>query len=75
MKLISWNSQVLDNPRAVRAFRKLMATHQPNIMFLMQTKLKSTQFHFLRSFKDTYDYHTIDCSVSGGGRAGGLAIL
>jgi hypothetical protein len=75
MKLISWNSQGLGNPRAVRAFKKLMATHQPDIIFLMETKLKATQFYFLRSFKDTYDYHNIDCSVSGGGRAGGLAIL
>jgi exonuclease III len=75
MKILSWNSQGLGNPRAVRAFRKLMATQRPVIIFIMETKLKDTQFHFLKSYKDTYDYHTIDCSVSGGGRAGGLAIL
>jgi exonuclease III len=75
MKILSWNSQGLGNPRAVRAFRKLMATHQPDIMFLMETKLKANQFHFLNRYSDTYKYHTIDCSVSGGGRAGGLAIL
>jgi exonuclease III len=52
-----------------------MNTHQPDIMFLMETKLKTTQFQFLKAYSDIYSYHAIDCSVNGGGRAGGLAIL
>jgi hypothetical protein len=41
----------------------------------METKLKSAQFYFLNNYKDNYSSYTIDCSVNGGGRAGGLAIL
>jgi hypothetical protein len=41
----------------------------------METKLLESQFNFLNMYRDTYSYHTIDCSISGGGRAGGLAII
>jgi exonuclease III len=67
MRLLSWNYRGLGNPRAVRALKKLMNTHQPDIMFLMETKLKTTQFQFLKAYSDIYSYHAIDCSVNGGG--------
>jgi exonuclease III len=75
MKLISWNCQGMGNPRTVRAFKKLISNHQPDLCFLMETKLMNNQYHFLNSFKDTYSAHIVNCSVSGGGRAGGLAII
>jgi exonuclease III len=75
MKLISWNCQGMGNPRTVRAFKKLISNHQPDLFFLMETKLMNNQYHFLNSFKDTYSAHIVNCSVSGGGRAAGLAII
>jgi hypothetical protein len=41
----------------------------------METNLMENQYHFLNSFKDTYSAHIVNCSVSGGGRAGGLATI
>jgi exonuclease III len=75
MKIISWNCQGLGNPKTVRALRKLISTHQPDLLFLMETKLLENQYHFLNFYKDTYSAHTINCSISGGGRAGGLAAI
>jgi exonuclease III len=75
MKFISWNCQGLGNSRTVRALKKLLSTQQPDLIFIMETKLLDTQYFFLHPFKETYSKHTINCSVSGGGRAGGLAIL
>ncbi|PNX71390.1 ribonuclease H [Trifolium pratense] len=52
-----------------------MANQNPDLIFLMETKLLDSQYHFLTSYKDTYSTHTINCSVTGGGRAGGLALI
>jgi hypothetical protein len=41
----------------------------------METKLLENQYLFLNSYKDTYSAHTINCSISGEGRAGGLAAI
>jgi hypothetical protein len=59
----------------MRALKKLIANNQPDMIFLMETKLLEPQFKFLHMYRDTYNYHTIDCSISGGGRAGGLVII
>jgi exonuclease III len=63
------------NPWTVRAFKKLISNHQPDLIFLMETKLLDNQYHFLNSFNDTYSAHIVNCSVSGGGKAGGLATI
>jgi exonuclease III len=75
MKFLSWNCQGMGNPKTVRAFKKLMATHSPDLIFLMETKLFDNQFTFLANYSDTYSTHIINCSVAGGGRAGGLALI
>jgi exonuclease III len=75
MKILSWNCQGLGNPRTVRALKKLINNYQPDIIFLMETKLMTTQYHFLNMYNDNYSTHTINCSVIGGGRAGGLALI
>jgi hypothetical protein len=41
----------------------------------METKQISTSNCFLSSFRDKYNIKTIDCSTTGGGRAGGLALM
>ncbi|PNY08539.1 ribonuclease H [Trifolium pratense] len=71
MKFISWNCRGIGNPKTVRAFKKLLANHKPDIFFLMETKLQDTQYLFLNTYKDTYSTHFVNCSVAGGGRAGG----
>jgi exonuclease III len=75
MKILSWNCQGLGNPRTVRALKKLLAIQQPDIAFIMETKLLENQFHCFNNYKDTYTFHIVNCSVTGGGRAGGLALL
>ncbi|MCH80381.1 hypothetical protein A2U01_0001148, partial [Trifolium medium] len=52
-----------------------MANNHPDLIFLMETKLHASQYHFLKAYKETYSAHTINCSVNGGGKAGGLAII
>ncbi|GAU51479.1 hypothetical protein TSUD_413680 [Trifolium subterraneum] len=68
-------SRGLGNPKTVRALKKLFATHHPDIIFLMETKLMDSQYQFLDSYRDSYTSHFINCSVTGGGRAGGLALI
>jgi exonuclease III len=75
MKILSWNCQGLGNPKAVRALKKLFANHQSDIIFLMETKLLDNQFHFLNNYNDSYTSHIVNCSVTGAGRAGGLALF
>jgi exonuclease III len=65
----------MGNPKTVRAFKQLMANNQPDLFFLMETKLLDTQFNFLKAYHNNYSAYTINCSMKGGGRAGGLAII
>jgi exonuclease III len=41
MKIISWNCRGLGNPTAVRALKKLLKTQCPDLVFLMETRLKA----------------------------------
>jgi hypothetical protein len=41
----------------------------------METKLTNSNFSFLNSISDTYRVNSINCSTSGGGRAGGIALI
>jgi exonuclease III len=75
MKILSWNCQGSGNPRTVRALKKLIATQKPDIIFLMETKQISSNKLFLASYRDNYNIKIIDCSTTGGGRAGGLALM
>jgi exonuclease III len=75
MKLLSWNCQGSGNPKTVRALRKLIATTSPDIIFLMETKQISKNPHFLSHFMDMYNCKIVDCTTTGGGKAGGLALL
>jgi hypothetical protein len=35
----------------------------------------TTQYQFLNMYKDNLSTHTVNCSVTGGGRVGGLALI
>jgi exonuclease III len=43
MKLLSWNCRGLGKPDAVRALRQLTKAHHPDIVFLIETKLQSSE--------------------------------
>jgi exonuclease III len=75
MKFLSWNCRGLGNPKTVRALKKLINNHQPDLVFIMETKLTESQYKFLNNYRDVYSTHTINCSINGGGRAGGLALI
>jgi exonuclease III len=44
MKLLSWNCRGLGKASAVRALRKLILTHRPDMVFLTETKLQGSDF-------------------------------
>jgi hypothetical protein len=46
--------------------KKLIAKHQPDIVFLMETKQLSSNTNFLKNFMDTYSFKIVDCSTTGG---------
>jgi exonuclease III len=44
MKILSWNCRGLGKPSAVRDLRQLIKTHQPDLIFLSETKLQKSDF-------------------------------
>jgi hypothetical protein len=75
MRILSWNCRGIGNPKTVRALGKLISNHNPDILFLMETKMLCSNSVFLSRFKNKYHTHQVDCSTSGGGKAGGLLLL
>lgn len=41
MDILSWNCRGIDNPTAVKALRDLVLQNQPQIVFLMETKISN----------------------------------
>jgi hypothetical protein len=62
----------LGNPRTVRALKKLISHHSPDLLFIMETKLLDSNFSFITNSFDMYNVNSINCSTSGGGKAGVL---
>jgi exonuclease III len=77
MKILSWNCRGLGKISAVRALRKLIHTHQPDIVFLTETKFQSTDFLLkANSFGNNLSNHfCVDCTMSLRNRSGGLAMF
>lgn len=48
MKLLGWNVHGLGNPRTLRALKKLIYSEDPEVVFLMETKLKVWQLEGIR---------------------------
>jgi hypothetical protein len=46
MRILSWNCQGCGNPKNARALKKLIAKHQPEVVFLMETKQLSATSKF-----------------------------
>jgi exonuclease III len=75
MKILSWNCQGLGNPRTVRALKKLLASHSPDLLFIMETKLVNSKFQFITNNFESYSVKSVNCTTSGGGKAGGIALI
>jgi exonuclease III len=76
MKILSWNCQGLGNPRTVRALLKLLQNNQPDIIFIMETKLHNLSPQFKAKFAATYSLFFVNCALNGTrGRSGGLLLL
>lgn len=48
MKLMCWNCCGLGKPRAVRAFAELVRDHNPQILFLSETRLRKEKIERVR---------------------------
>lgn len=77
MKCLSWNCRGLGNPTEVRALKKLLRQHCPDIVFLMETRLKASNSKVKSSLicGPLSILYMNDCTISNGRRAGGLALL
>jgi len=77
MKLFSWNCRGLGKPQAVRALKKLLLNHNPDIAMLMETKLQAQDRVLSKMLPIGLLTNScvIDCNISGGGRAGGIMLL
>jgi len=75
MKLLSWNCQGLGNPRAVRALLRLIRVENPQIVFLMETRLKVSEMDVIRNKLGFNHCLSVDCKGSGRDRAGGLSLM
>ncbi|CAK8530118.1 unnamed protein product [Lathyrus sativus] len=75
MKIISWNCRGLENPSTSRAFLRLAHLENPNVVFLMETRLKTIEvegFILKCNFNNGFGE---DCNVQGKDRARGLALM
>ena len=71
MNLICWNCRGLGAPRAVHEMTKMVRKVNPLVLFLSETKKKSTEMEWLR-----YQWRYDNClAVDSVGRGGGLALL
>jgi hypothetical protein len=70
MKSLSWNCRGLGNPSAVRALKKLLKTQSPNVVFLMETRLKKSDPKAKCSLLcgPLSNLFIIDCSIANGHR-------
>ena len=71
MNLIVWNYRGLRASRAVHEMTKLVKKFNPQVLFLIETKKKSTEMGWLR-----YRWRFDNCfAVDSIGKGGGLAML
>jgi exonuclease III len=68
MKFLSWNCQGLGNPKTVRVLKKLLTNYQPDLIFIMETKLLNPTFSFIKNMSDTYSVNSVNCSTIGGAK-------
>ncbi|XP_028061260.1 uncharacterized protein LOC114264768 [Camellia sinensis] len=70
MLIIAWNYQGMGRPLTIQNLRGLCITHRPNLVFLMETKNKSSK---LERIKRCFNF-AHSCYVEPVGNSGGLAL-
>lgn len=74
MKILSWNCRGLGNPRAVRALLRLKNLENPQVLFLMETKLYEEEIQSLQFRCGFSSGLAVSCRRQGRERAGGIDI-
>lgn len=77
MNILAWNCGGLGKPLAVRALRKLIKVHCPNMVFLSETKLCESDLNLKSKLCIDIlpNYHLVNFEKCNGKRSGGLAML
>jgi len=75
MKILSWDCRGLRSPQAVRALLRLTHIENPQIVFLMETRLKATEFESIRIKMGFKNCLSVDCKGTGRERARGLSLM
>ncbi|XP_058750083.1 uncharacterized protein LOC131623075 [Vicia villosa] len=75
MKLLSWNYRGLGSPRAVRSLMRLIRIENPDVLFLMETRLNSSEIQNIRSRSSYEGGFSVDCNGEGRHKAGVLTLL
>jgi exonuclease III len=70
MSLLSWNCRGLGSPRTVKDLCQLVKEKKPNMVFLMETKLRSASFDSIKAKLGFSCVFVVDSK----GRSGGLAL-
>ena len=70
MRYLSWNCRGIRNSRTVQELRKLVKQEDPDLIFLMETKVETKQIDWLKMGLGMYG-----CAVDCVGLSGGLALL
>jgi ribonuclease HI len=71
MIIFSWNCRGLGNPWAVRDLCRLVKDKKPDLVFLMETKLRRKKMEIVRNKLGFPNMFTVECI----GRSGGLGLL
>jgi exonuclease III len=71
MIALSWNCRGLGNPQTVHELRRMVNEKKPNLVFLMETKLRQKKMEIVRIKLGFHNMFVVDCV----GKSGGLALL
>nr|CCA66036.1 hypothetical protein [Beta vulgaris subsp. vulgaris] len=73
--ILSWNCRGMGSPSALSALRRLLASENPQIVFLSETKLKSYEMESVKKKLKWEHMVAVDCEGECRKRRGGLAML
>lgn len=76
MKLLSWNCRRLGNRATIRALDKILQSEKPDIVFLMETKLSTSEMRKINVTRLHFEgCLAVDCEGLPTSRRGGLCML
>jgi exonuclease III len=71
MIILSWNCRGLGNLRTIHELRPMVREKKPNLMFLMETKLRKNKIELIRTKIGFNNMFVVECV----GKSGGLALF